>query len=90
VRGTNLQVQVWRALLGVPAGRLVSYQDLAKTAGNPRAVRAVASAVGRNPIAVLIPCHRVIRSTGVVGEYRWGSTRKCALLASELGRAAQP
>ena len=88
VRGTNFQIQVWRALLAVPEGRLVTYADVARAAGNPAAVRAAGTAVGRNPIAWLIPCHRVIRSTGVVGDYHWGHERKVAMIAWETGRAA--
>ncbi len=87
VRGTPFQVRVWRALLRVEAGSVVSYGALAAAIGDPGASRAVGTAVGRNPIACLIPCHRVIRQTGVVGEYRWGTTRKRALLAFE-GAAA--
>jgi AraC family transcriptional regulator, regulatory protein of adaptative response / methylated-DNA-[protein]-cysteine methyltransferase len=86
VRGTEFQVRVWRALLQVPAGALVSYGRLAGTVGRPSASRAVGSAVGQNPIAYLIPCHRVIRETGIVRGYRWGNTRKRALLAWETAR----
>lgn len=87
VRGTNLQVKVWDALLRIPAGTITTYGDLAAAVGRPTAVRAVASAVGANPIAVLIPCHRVLRSTGALSGYRWGPDRKRALLALE-GSAA--
>ena len=90
VRGTPFQVRVWRALLRVPPGVLVSYGDLARAVGDPRAARAVGAAVGSNPIAFLIPCHRVIRQTGVIGEYRWGATRKRALLAWEAIRIGDP
>lgn len=86
VRGTNFQIKVWEALLGIPAGQLLSYEELARRAGCPRSARAVGAAVGANPVAVLIPCHRVIRKTGIVGEYRWGDTRKQALLAWEAAR----
>jgi AraC family transcriptional regulator of adaptative response/methylated-DNA-[protein]-cysteine methyltransferase len=79
VTGTEFQVQVWRALLRVPHGMLVSYGQLAAAAGRPAAVRAVGTAVGKNPIAYLIPCHRVIRQTGEIGGYRWGSVRKRAI-----------
>jgi AraC family transcriptional regulator of adaptative response/methylated-DNA-[protein]-cysteine methyltransferase len=78
VRGTNLQVQVWRALLRIPAGAHVSYQQLARAIGYPQAVRAVASAVGANPVGFLIPCHRVLRNNGALGGYRWGEARKLA------------
>jgi AraC family transcriptional regulator of adaptative response/methylated-DNA-[protein]-cysteine methyltransferase len=83
IRGTTFQVRVWRALLQVPPGTLVSYAELAAAIGNRAAARAVGSAVGQNPLAYLIPCHRVIRDTGAVGEYRWGQTRKKAILAWE-------
>ncbi len=86
LKGTNFQIQVWRALLELPVGTVVSYQELARRAGCARSTRAVASAVARNPIAYLIPCHRVIRSTGVIGNYRWGPTRKQAILAWEAAR----
>ena len=83
VRGTGFQVRVWRALLQVPSGALVSYGRLAALLGHRKAARAAGAAVGQNPLAVLIPCHRVIRSTGIVGEYHWGRTRKRAMLAWE-------
>ncbi len=86
-RGTNFQIKVWEALLRVPAGRLVSYGDLARAVGRPRASRAVGQAVGANPIAVLIPCHRAIRASGRFETgYRWGSARKRALIAWEAAR----
>lgn len=83
VCGTKFQVRVWRALLHVPEGALVSYGGVAAAIGSPAASRAVASAVSRNPVAYLIPCHRVIRETGVFGGYRWGPTRKKAIVAWE-------
>jgi len=83
VQGTEFQVRVWRALLQVPPGALVSYGRLAETIDAPRAARAVGAAVGRNPLAYLIPCHRVIRETGVIGDYHWGAVRKRAILAWE-------
>ncbi|QKT03469.1 methylated-DNA--[protein]-cysteine S-methyltransferase [Ectothiorhodospiraceae bacterium 2226] len=83
VRGTDFQVRVWRALLRVPPGAAVSYGRLAAALGRPGAGRAVGAAVGRNPLAYLIPCHRVIRETGVIGDYRWDATRKRAMLAWE-------
>ena len=86
VRGTNFQIKVWEALLRIPEGRALSYEDLARSMGRPNATRAVASAVAGNAIAFLIPCHRVIRKTGAFGDYRWGSTRKQALLAWEATR----
>lgn len=88
VRGTNFQVQVWNALLRIPAGRFAAYEDIAHTIGSPRAMRAVGTAVGRNPIAFLIPCHRVIRASGAIGGYRWGLSRKRAMIAWEAGRRA--
>jgi AraC family transcriptional regulator, regulatory protein of adaptative response / methylated-DNA-[protein]-cysteine methyltransferase len=88
VRGTNFQVKVWEALLRVPEGAVVAYEALAGAVGAPGATRAVASAVARNPVAYLIPCHRVIRKTGAVVEYRWGSARKRAMLGWEAGRGA--
>lgn len=83
VKGTNFQVNVWKALLGIPYGKLATYGQLAKNIGKPNASRAVGSAVGANPIAFLIPCHRVIRNTGIIGEYRWGNLRKRAMLCTE-------
>ena len=88
LKGTPLQLKVWEALLAIPAGRVASYGDVAALAGAPSAVRAVASAVGQNPIACLIPCHRVIRATGAVGDYRWGVERKRTLLALERAASA--
>jgi AraC family transcriptional regulator of adaptative response/methylated-DNA-[protein]-cysteine methyltransferase len=86
VRGTNFQVKVWEALLRIPAGGVTTYEHVAASVGAPRATRAVGTAVGRNPVAFLIPCHRVIRSTGALGAYRWGLPRKRAMLAWEAGR----
>lgn len=81
--GTNFQLKVWQALLKIPAGAVISYQTLAREVCRARASRAVGNAVANNPIAYLIPCHRVIRNTGLIGDYRWGSARKRALLAWE-------
>ncbi len=86
VKGTTFQVRVWRALLRVPPGCLVTYGRLAAAIGQPRAARSVGSAVGENPLAYLIPCHRVIRETGMIGEYRWGRVRKRAIVAWETSR----
>jgi AraC family transcriptional regulator of adaptative response/methylated-DNA-[protein]-cysteine methyltransferase len=86
VKGSAFQIQVWRALLEIPRGGLSSYQRLARAIGRPRAVRAVANAVAANPITYLIPCHRVIRSDGTLGGYRWGVACKRALLAWEAGQ----
>lgn len=90
VRGTNFQVQVWRALLQIPAGHLCSYGQLADYLGKPSATRAVASAIGANAIAYLIPCHRVLRAGGELGGYRWGLGRKQAMLAKEQCTASAP
>jgi AraC family transcriptional regulator, regulatory protein of adaptative response / methylated-DNA-[protein]-cysteine methyltransferase len=87
LKGTNFQVKVWSALLRVPPGRVISYLDLASAIGQPRAVRAVAGALARNPIGYVVPCHRVIRATGALGDYRWGRTRRRALLAWEGAQA---
>ena len=84
LRGTNFQIKVWEALLNIPTGALTTYEQIAAAIGNPRAVRAVGSAVGDNPIAYLIPCHRVIRKSGEYGNYLYGSARKKAILAREL------
>lgn len=88
VTGTNFQIQVWRALLGIPEGALTSYAGLAEAMGRPSSVRAVANAVGANPISWLIPCHRVIRSSGALGGYRWGLDAKRSLLARESAALA--
>jgi AraC family transcriptional regulator of adaptative response/methylated-DNA-[protein]-cysteine methyltransferase len=84
LRGTNFQLKVWEALLEVPAGAVTTYEQLAAQIGKPTASRAVGTAVGHNPIAVLIPCHRVIRKVGGFGNYRYGTPRKMALLAREF------
>lgn len=83
VSGTKFQARVWRALLQIPPGAIWSYKRLAEAIGRPDCARAVGAAVGKNPLAYLIPCHRVIRQTGVTGEYRWGRDRKRAILAWE-------
>lgn len=85
--GTNFQIQVWSALLRVPPGRVVSYRQIARAIGRPHAARAVGRAVGSNRIGVLVPCHRVIRETGLVGGYHWGVERKRAMLARERAHA---
>jgi len=84
LRGTNFQLKVWEALLRVPETCLISYGDLAERIGMPSATRAVASAVGANPIAFVIPCHRVLRSSGALGGYRWGMDRKIVMLEREM------
>jgi AraC family transcriptional regulator of adaptative response/methylated-DNA-[protein]-cysteine methyltransferase len=83
VQGTAFQVRVWRALLQVQPGTLVSYGHLAASLDKPTAARAVGTALGQNPLAYLIPCHHVIRETGVIGDYRWGQVRKRAIVAWE-------
>ncbi len=89
VAASNFRLQVWQALLRVPEGALVSYQQLAVLAGHASAVRAVATAVAANPVAWLIPCHRVIRASGEFGRYRWSAPRKQALIAWESARTAE-
>ncbi len=86
IRGTNFQVKVWNALLSIPDGTVVSYQTIANRVSKPRAVRAVASAIAANPVAYIIPCHRVLRSSGELGGYRWGMDRKRAMLGREMAR----
>lgn len=84
LRGTNFQIKVWEALMNIPSGAVTTYEHIAARIGNPNAVRAVGSAVGDNPVAYLIPCHRVIRKSGDFGNYLYGSARKKAILAREL------
>lgn len=86
VSGTNFQVNVWRALLQIPQGKLTSYSKVAEAVSKPSAVRAVGTAVGANPIAFFIPCHRVLQQSGNIGGYRWGVTRKHAMHAWESAR----
>jgi AraC family transcriptional regulator of adaptative response/methylated-DNA-[protein]-cysteine methyltransferase len=86
--GTDFEVQVWEALLKIPMGRAVSYADIARHLGAPSASRAVGSAVGRNPLSFVVPCHRVLRGDGSLGGYHWGLTRKRALIGWETGRLA--
>jgi AraC family transcriptional regulator of adaptative response/methylated-DNA-[protein]-cysteine methyltransferase len=86
LKGTNFQIKVWEALLRIPPGSVTTYQRLAESIGNPAASRAVGSAVGANPVAFLIPCHRVILSTGAFGNYRYGTSRKKAILGWEQAR----
>jgi len=86
LKGTNFQINVWRALLSIPEGWVVSYQDIASYIGHPKAFRAVANAIAINPVAYLIPCHRVIAKSGNINKYRWGSTRKRALIGWEAAR----
>lgn len=83
VPGTNFQVNVWQALMRIPSGSVTSYSEVATAVGRPKSARAVARAIAANPVALLIPCHRVIRNDGSISGYRWGSTRKHAILAWE-------
>jgi len=83
MQGTQFQMDVWQALKDIPLGTTCSYENIAQKIGKPKAVRAVASSIAKNKIAFLIPCHRVIRKSGVLGGYRWGCTIKKALLAWE-------
>ena len=87
VRGSAFQLKVWEALLKIPEGRLVSYDQIADAIGQPTASRAVGTAIGSNPVGYLIPCHRVIKKTGLFGGYRWGMVRKQAMLGWEAARA---
>jgi AraC family transcriptional regulator of adaptative response/methylated-DNA-[protein]-cysteine methyltransferase len=83
LKGTNFQIRVWEALLRIPAGRVLSYEDIAQRIGQPKASRAVGNAVAKNPISYIVPCHRVIQSIGITGNYRWGPARKKAILGWE-------
>jgi len=86
LKGTNFQIKVWEALLKIPSGSILSYEDVAAFIGKPKATRAVASAVAQNPIAYLIPCHRVIQKMGVFGQYHGGRARKKAILGWEAAQ----
>lgn len=86
LKGTNFQLKVWEALLKIPVGQVAAYGDIARLIDQPAASRAVGSAIGRNAIAYLIPCHRVIRSSGVINAYRWGDQRKKAIFVWEQAR----
>lgn len=85
--GAPFQIKVWEALLSIPSGHVTTYSEIAQSVGNPRAVRAVGTAVGRNPISWLIPCHRALRKSGGLGGYHWGLPVKRAMLAYESARA---
>jgi AraC family transcriptional regulator, regulatory protein of adaptative response / methylated-DNA-[protein]-cysteine methyltransferase len=86
LKGTDFQLKVWKALLEIPMGQLSTYGSIAEKIGNPNASRAVGTAIGSNPVAFLIPCHRVIQSTGEIGGYMWGSTRKAAIIGWECAQ----
>ncbi len=88
LKGTNFQIKVWEALLRIPIGSVTTYQEIARTIENPNALQAVGSAVGSNHVAYLIPCHRVIRKDGVLGEYRWSATRKKSMIGWEMAKAS--
>ena len=90
LNGSNFQLKVWEALLRIPSGNVVSYRDIASYLGEPKASRAVGNALARNPVAVLIPCHRVIHSLGEFGNYHYGEARKIALLGWEMAKVAYP
>lgn len=89
LKGSPFQIKVWQALLQIPFGQLNDYQTVARKIGQEKSFRAVGNAIGKNPIAFLIPCHRVIRSNGVIGQYRWGSDRKTAMIGWESARVQQ-
>lgn len=86
LKGTAFQLKIWESLLRIPEGELRTYAQLADAAENGAAVRATGTAIGANPVGYLIPCHRVIRGTGELGQYRWGATRKAALVGWEAAR----
>jgi len=83
INGTDFQLKVWKALLRIPPGQLSTYSKIASETGYPKATRAVGNAIGNNPVACLIPCHRVIRSDGSIGGYMWGKDRKIKLIKQE-------
>ena len=85
--GAPFQIKVWEALLNIPSGHVTTYSELAQAVGHPRATRAVGTAVGRNPVSWLIPCHRALRKSGGLGGYHWGLPVKRAMLAYEAARA---
>jgi AraC family transcriptional regulator of adaptative response/methylated-DNA-[protein]-cysteine methyltransferase len=89
LRGTNFQIKVWEALLRIPSGTVVTYEDIAVSIGLPKASRAVGNAVAHNPIAVIVPCHRVIRKDGEFGNYLYGTARKKALFGWEMAHREQ-
>ncbi|HJW17928.1 MAG TPA: methylated-DNA--[protein]-cysteine S-methyltransferase [Flavisolibacter sp.] len=88
LKGTPFQLKVWEALLKIPMGALSTYKTIARDIDNPNALRAVGTAIGQNPIAFIIPCHRVIQSTGTFGNYHWGTNRKTAMIGWEAARNA--
>lgn len=90
LRGTAFQLEVWRALLDIPFGQTTTYEAVASRIGRPQAIRSVATAIGHNPIALLVPCHRVIHKDGTPGEYRWGRELKKRLLEWERSLSPNP
>ncbi|MGJ4786781.1 methylated-DNA--[protein]-cysteine S-methyltransferase [Leptospira koniambonensis] len=86
LKGTDFQLKVWETLLKVPMGKLSTYGQIGEQMGNPKATRAIGTAIGNNPVAFLIPCHRVIRSSGEFGEYHWGDSRKVAMIGWEAAK----
>jgi AraC family transcriptional regulator, regulatory protein of adaptative response / methylated-DNA-[protein]-cysteine methyltransferase len=88
LKGTPFQIKVWETLLKIPMGQLTTYGNIAAALENPKASRAVGSAIGDNPVAFLIPCHRVIQSTGTFGQYHWGRTRKSAMIGWEAAKTS--
>jgi len=86
LKGTHFQLKVWESLLKIPMGKLSTYGNIAKHIGNPKASRAVGTAIGHNPVAFLIPCHRVVQSSGTLGGYLWGTTKKTAIIGWEQAK----
>ena len=86
LKGTDFQLKVWEALLTIPMGKLTTYGGIAQQIAKPNASRAVGTAIGRNPVAFLIPCHRVIQTSGNIGGYMWGNTRKSAIIGWEASK----
>jgi len=89
IKGSDFQLKVWQALLSIPMGQLSSYQNIANLIRSPKARRAVGNAVGQNPVAFLIPCHRIIQSTGALGDYHWGHIRKTSMIGWEAAKVYQ-
>ena len=89
LRGTPFQLKVWEALLRIPEGHLTSYSKIAQYIQQPTAQRAVGTAIGANPVGFIIPCHRVIKSVGGIGDYRWGTPRKMAMIGLEGSNTAE-
>ena len=89
LKGTAFQLKVWESLLKIPMGKVATYSSIAQQIGNPKASRAVGTAVGQNPVAFLIPCHRVIQASGLLGGYRWGTTRKTAMIGWESAKTQE-